>query len=355
MPTKFESMIMDQYLDRTYGVAEERPPLRIDITGVGDPSSMPEDVGPSPDDVATQMAAGTEPEGATPMTLGQFAATAADVPAGILKGGLTGGAGAAGDIISIVRGIYDFGASGGDFDALLSGMQKPTGLPTTEDLKKFLDETLGVPLVPKGADPRRIEAAKTAEFVGEIGGGGEAIVRGTKAAARAAGEIGREMATTPPRGSVQIRPTPVQTTAFPKYFSETPKTSKEIDRLTDALEKQAKDSGFQVKAGASNVSGSRYVTITKDLPNDEVYSVQVRISNHGDKNPGSLGVADKRFSIDPDTGNTLQDVLQFLEDEGFLIRKTTKREKKLTDSELAKKYGVSPVELKNIQQSRGTK
>ena len=65
-------------------------------------------------------------------------------------------------------------------------------------------------------------------------------------------------------------------------------------------------------------------------------------------------MADKRFSIDPDTGNTLQDALQFLEDEGFLIRKTTKREKKLTDSELAKKYGVSPVELKNIQQSRGT-
>jgi hypothetical protein len=143
----------------------------------------------------------------------------------------------------------------------------------------------------------------------------------------------------------------VRTTAFPKYFSETPQTAQEIDRLTDALEKQAKDSGFAVKAGASNVSGSRYVTITKDLPDDEIYSVQVRISNHGDKYPGNLDVASKRFSIDPDTGNTLQDALQFLEDEGFAIRKTKKREKKLTDNELAKKYGITstitPIKLSN--------
>jgi len=139
----------------------------------------------------------------------------------------------------------------------------------------------------------------------------------------------------------------------PKYFNQIPKTSKEIDRLTDFLEKQAEDSGFTVKAGASNVSGSRYVTITKDLPDDEVYSVQVRISNHGDKHPGTLGSADKRFSIDPDTGNTLQDALQFLEDEGFAIRKTIKREKKLTDSQLAKKFGISPVEFQKIQKSRG--
>jgi hypothetical protein len=67
----------------------DRPPMRIDITGVGQPTP-PEDVGPAPDDVATQMAAGTEPEGATPMTLGQFATTAADVPAGLVKGAVQG-------------------------------------------------------------------------------------------------------------------------------------------------------------------------------------------------------------------------------------------------------------------------
>jgi hypothetical protein len=199
------------FADGTEMIAPERPPLRIDITGVGDSPSMPEDVGPAPDDVATQMAAGTEPEGATPMTLGEFATTAADVPAGLLKGGFTASAGLPGDIISIVRGLYDLGASGGDLNAFLAGMEKPTFLPTTEDLKKLVDETLGFPLVPAGASDRRKKAAETAEFVGEIGGAGETMVRGTKAVARMARDIGQEIATTPPRGSVQFGPTDAKT------------------------------------------------------------------------------------------------------------------------------------------------
>jgi hypothetical protein len=141
----------------------------------------------------------------------------------------------------------------------------------------------------------------------------------------------------------------------PKYFTQIPDTSEEIDRITGFLEKRAKDSGFDVKTGASNISGSRYVTITKDLPDDEVYSVEVRISNHGDRYP-SNSWSDKRFSIDPDTGNTLQDALQFLKDEGFAIRKTIKPEKKITDSEIAKKYyGISLDEYKNLKESRGAK
>jgi hypothetical protein len=191
-------------------VGVDRPPMRIDITGVGQPTP-PEDVGPAPDDVATQMVAGTEPEGATPMTLGEFATTVADAPAGVLKGVVQGTVGLPGDIISLVRGVYDLGASGGSLDAFLAGLEKPTGLPTTEDVKTFFDKTLGIPLVPEGASDRRMEAVKTAEFVGELGGAGKTAIAGTRAAVRGARDIVQEMATTPPRGSVQIRPTPVQT------------------------------------------------------------------------------------------------------------------------------------------------
>jgi hypothetical protein len=130
------------------------------------------------------MAAGTEPEGATPMSLAEFATSAADVPAGLLKGVVQGSIGLPGDIISLVRGVYDLGRSGGDVDAFLGGLEKATGLPTTEDVKKFFDETLGIPLVPAGASERRREAAKIPEFVGELGGAGTTAIEGTKAAVR---------------------------------------------------------------------------------------------------------------------------------------------------------------------------
>lgn len=173
-------------------LSDERQPMRIDITGVAPPAAAPEAVGPAPDDLtaaATQMAAGTEPAGATPMTIGEFATSVADVPAGLLKGGVQGSIGLAGDIISLARGLYDLGASGGDLDAFLAGLEKPTGLPTTEDMKKFFDQTLGAPLIPAGASERRREAAKTAEFVGELGGGGETAIRAAKVVGRGLGQV----------------------------------------------------------------------------------------------------------------------------------------------------------------------
>jgi hypothetical protein len=118
------------------------------------------------------------------MSLGQFATTMADVPAGLVKGAVQGSIGLPGDIISLARGLYDLGASGGDLDAFLAGLEKPTGLPTTEDVKEFFDETLGIPLVPEDADEIRKQVAKIPEFVGELGGGGKTAVEGTKAVAK---------------------------------------------------------------------------------------------------------------------------------------------------------------------------
>jgi hypothetical protein len=172
MPTKFENMIMQQYLDRTYGVVD-------DFTEMG-----------------TEMAAGTEPEGATPMTLGEFATSAADVPAGLLKGAVQGTIGLPGDIESIAYGVREIMNKGADesfLTAFVRGIQEGTVLPTTEDVKKWLDENLGT-VVPEGASERRIEAAKIPEFVGEIAGAGQTVTTATKAAARGAKRVGKKAA-----------------------------------------------------------------------------------------------------------------------------------------------------------------
>jgi hypothetical protein len=166
----------------------DRPPMRIDITGVGQPTA-PEEVGPAPDDltaIATQMSAGTEPEGATPMSLSEFATTMADVPAGLLKGAVQGTIGLPGDIESIsygVREIFNRGADQGALEAFLTGLEQKTVLPTTENVKTWLDTNVG-PLVPEGASDRRREAAKIPEFVGELGGAGKTVIEGTRAIGR---------------------------------------------------------------------------------------------------------------------------------------------------------------------------
>ena len=158
--------------------------------------------------MATEMAGGTEPEGAQPMSLRQFAETAADVPAGLLKGAVQGTIGLPGDIESITYGVRELmnrGADEGMLDAFVRGLETKTIMPTTENVKQWLDTNVG-PLVPEGADPRRVEAAKTAEFVGELGGAGKTITGVAKAAGRSARQIGQEIATTAPAGQIKLAP-----------------------------------------------------------------------------------------------------------------------------------------------------
>ena len=128
--------------------------------------------------MATEMAAGTEPAGAQPMTLGEFATSAADVPAGLMKGSIQGSVGLAGDLISLGRGIAAAlnPMEGEDpADAFLRGLDLPTGAPTTEDVKQFLNTWLGQ-VVPSGVtDERRREASKTPETVGEFIGAGKTV------------------------------------------------------------------------------------------------------------------------------------------------------------------------------------
>lgn len=64
----------------------------------------------------------------------------AEGPVAAAKGAAQGFVGLPGDIVSLARGVYELGKSGGDIDAFLAGLDMPTGIPTTEDLRKALNE-----------------------------------------------------------------------------------------------------------------------------------------------------------------------------------------------------------------------
>jgi hypothetical protein len=305
MPTKFENMIMDQYVQTAYGEAAPEQtqtgrvagqPFRIDIYGVGEDMVSEEQVTPPPPavaeepgisveipgesltDIATRMAAGTEPPGATPMTLGEFATSAADVPAGLLKGAIQGTLGVAGDIESIVYGVRELFRRGADesrLDAFLRGIGEGTVLPTTEDVKKWMDTNVG-PLVPAGASERRTRAAQVPEFIGELFGAGQAVTEGARVAARGARQIGQEIATTPPRGSIQIPSASMELTDMPaqnlsvarEIVSQGIATDMSPTKMIQAFERQtgSKMTGRQQKELKDFVS--------QNIPKGKIYSDQ---------------------------------------------------------------------------------
>jgi hypothetical protein len=134
---------------------------------------------------AQQALVGTLPQDTTNITAKQFGKMAMDVPAALLKGGVQGTIGLPGDLISLGKGIAAAirpNAGEGRVDAFLRGMEGKTLFPTTEDVRDFLDRTLG-PVVPESeTDEARRKAAAVPEFIGELGGGGKTIVEGAKAA-----------------------------------------------------------------------------------------------------------------------------------------------------------------------------
>lgn len=257
----------------------------------------------------------------------------------------------------ISRGVsyypYDLLGSGVDvanlaLGAVGLGSERPV---LGSDYLRNIARSLGMAQEPTGSATEnitRLAAGLTNPMAGAraVGRVGEIT---TEQANRAADALVRQITGNPTATAPQV----LQETSMPfmqavapkapKYFTQIPDTSEEIDRITGFLEKRAKDSGFDVKTGASNISGSRYITIEKRLPDDEVEkSVEIRVSNHGDRHPFTS--ADEKISIDPVTGTTLQDVLGLLDDRGFKLRKTEKKEKKLTDADFAKKYGMTTDE-----------
>lgn len=85
----------------------------------------------------------------------------ADIGAATVKGRVQGFGGLPGDIEMIGRGVTEIFNRGGDeskIQAFLRGMQENTILPTTEDIKKWLDKNVG--MVGTGDNPY--------ETIGEI-------------------------------------------------------------------------------------------------------------------------------------------------------------------------------------------
>ena len=107
---------------------------------------------------------------------------------------------------------------------------------------------------------------------------------------------------------------------MPPFARVQPETSEDIDKIYDYLEERAKKAGYKIESGSSNVSGSRYLTIFEELPNDDVRSIELRVSNHGDRHPVSY--ADERLSIDPSVGGVdLEDALYQLQEKGYNLMK----------------------------------
>lgn len=216
-------------------------------------------------------------------------------------------------------------------------------------------------MIPQAKTGRKAEIADLVSMISGVPGAGAVADVGTKLSNQAADALVRAITRNPQAtapGVLQETAMPFVSAATPKYFNQIPETTKEIDRITDFLSKRAENSGFNVRTGASNVSGSRYVTLEKRAPDNEIEkSIEIRVSNHGDRHPFTS--ADERISIDPVTGTTLQDVLGLLDDRGFKLRKTEKKEKKLTDVEIAKKYGMTPNEMEvfaeQYRKSKGLK
>jgi hypothetical protein len=177
---------IDQQYLLTQALREGDNPRLVEIMDgiVLDTYAVPDDLNAQ----AAQMAGGMEPPGAEPMTLGELGLGVADTVAGLAKGAIQGSVGVAGDIESLIYGFREMirrDAGQGALEAFLEGLESGTIFPTTEEVKGWLDKNIG-PLVPEGASERRREAAKTPEFVGELGGAGKAVVGGTKAIVRAA-------------------------------------------------------------------------------------------------------------------------------------------------------------------------
>lgn len=117
----------------------------------------------------------------------------ADIGAATVKGRFQGFGGLPGDIEMIGRGVTEiFNRGGGEtkVQAFLRGMQENTILPTTEDIKKWLDKNVG--MVGAGDNPY--------ETIGEITAPGgyvknmKAVAKGVKVVAKEAAPIVNKMA-----------------------------------------------------------------------------------------------------------------------------------------------------------------
>lgn len=175
-------------------------------------------------------------QAAAPQSIGQVVKSVgetlgglSDIPAAAAKGAVQGFAGLPGDIEGIGRLLL--GAMG-------VNVEESTALPTTEEIKQFLDERLGK--VGTGDNPF--------ETVGEFmapGGYTKAVKASAQGAKKVAGAV-KETLATPPRGSVQLAPQGAPKSEI-GFYSAVEDTVANIQ--------QAKGSGAQFLAQISKTQG----------------------------------------------------------------------------------------------------
>lgn len=98
-------------------------------------------------------------------------------------------------------------------------------------------------------------------------------------------------------------------------YGRIPETGAEIKSLADMLDRSGMKAGHEVNVSTSGVSPSTYLTFSRD----GVPTQQVRLSNHKDVYPEMAPTGDGagRFSVDPNSGNTFEEAVNWLSDKGF--------------------------------------
>jgi hypothetical protein len=185
---------------------------------------------------ASDRRLGRASQAAAPKSVGEFVESVgsalgglSDIPAAAAKGAVQGFAGLPGDIEGIGRLLLQ---------AMGVNVEEDTALPTTEDVKKFLDTNLGK--VGTGENPY--------ETVGEFmaPGGYAKAVKGSVRGGKKVVESVKETLATPPRGSVQLAPQ--ETTKSPLgFYSAVEDTVANIQ--------QAKGTGAQFLAQIEKTAG----------------------------------------------------------------------------------------------------
>ncbi len=178
-------------------------------------------------------------------------------------------------------------------------------LPSAETVEKM---SYGDPLF-RMPQQSRIPITTDKQYLADIVGMVPFTAPAARPSARAMQDLVRQIQTTPPVGAIQ--PPKFE---MPSFARLQPETAEDIDKIFDFLEEKAKKAGYKIETNSSNVSASRYLTIYEDLPNDDIRSIELRVSNHADRHPFSY--ADERISIDPSSVD-LEEALYMLQDKGY--------------------------------------
>ena len=116
-----------------------------------------------------------------------------------------------------------------------------------------------------------------------------------------------------------------------------PETRVDVERLSTRLEKLAKQSGAEVLFDKSKISPSSYVSVAKTPESD---FTTIRISNHKDYHGGNS------LSVDPVSGNTFEDALRLIREQGIPIADRVKAPAKFSE-EKVRRLSNSLLETKN--------